>query len=222
MIADVDILVFQALQNLFDRFGWFGLLGLMVFENVTGMTPNDLVLIMAGWLLLAAHAEPQVMIFVGGFYTALAGTLGASLSYWLVRYGGRPLVEKALRWVRIDLRYLSIAEQQFQRWGPGLVLFGRVVPVVRIWVNIPAGLARMPYLKFFIFTFLGTYVWCTFFLGLGYTIGNQWQHIREQVGQYAPWLLAGFLAFFVIAILLRQVVLQRLRLPDVLAPAEDD
>jgi membrane protein DedA with SNARE-associated domain len=190
LIAELEALIVSLFQDLFNRFGWPGVAGLMAFENATGLTPSELFLGLAGWLLLANQGAPPTMILAGGLYTALGSTVGASLTYWLVRLGGRPLVERIIRRLRINPVYLAVVEQQLNRWGPGLVLFGRLIPGVRILVTIPAGLARMPFPRFLALTLAGTYIWCTSLIGAGFILGHEWQILRERVGDYAPMLLA--------------------------------
>ena len=151
----------------------------MAFENATSITPSEIILGLAGWMLLAARGAPPAQIFVGGLYAALGSAVGSSVTYWLVRLGGRPVVDRVARWFRLDPRHLARADAQFHRWGPALVLFGRMLPIVRVVVTIPAGLARMPFRQFFTYTFIGAYVWCTLLIGLGYAVGHEWPLISS-------------------------------------------
>jgi membrane protein DedA with SNARE-associated domain len=141
------------------------------------------------------------MIFIGGLYAAIGSTLGASITYWVARLGGRPLVDKLARWLRIDSAHIDRAENQFHRWGAGLVLVGRVMPGIRTLINIPAGLARMPFLTFFVATFIGAYIWCTLLIGAGYVLGHEWTLISHYLKQYFPYLLAGGLTVIAVYVL---------------------
>lgn len=190
MITELESRIIAALQALFDHLGWLGVAVVMAFENATGLTPSEVTLGLAGWMLLAAHDAPIFTIFVGALYAALGSTAGASATYWLARLGGRPAIDRAARWFRIHPRHITRAEEQFRRWGPGLVLFGRVLPGVRTAVTIPAGLAHMPFLQFAAFTFTGAYVWCALLIGAGYALGHEWLLIKDLVEQFAPWLFA--------------------------------
>ena len=211
MIAELETQIIAALQTMFDRFGWFGVAGLMGFENATGIMPSEIILGLAGWLLLAAKDSPFVMVFVGALYAALGSTAGASVTYWLARLGGRPVVDRAARRLRVDPCHITRAEAQFRRWGPGVVLFGRLVPGVRTWVTVPAGLARMSFLQFIAFTFVGAYVWCALLIGIGYELGHAWWRMREFVQQSAPWLLAALVALGCLGLTIRWLVVQRQR-----------
>ena len=194
--------ILSTLQSLYDSWGWFGVAALLIFENATGITPSEIILGLAGWMLISEHQLPVSMIFVGGLYAAIGSALGASIPYWVARLGGRPLVDKLARWARIDPAHITRAENQFQRWGTGLVLVGRVIPGIRTLISIPAGLARMPFLTFFVATFIGAYVWCTLLIGAGYALGHEWTLISQYLKQYFPYLLAGGLAMIAAYVLI--------------------
>lgn len=191
MITELETIILSAAQTIYDAWGWFGVAVLLTFENATGITPSEIILGLAGWMLISEHQLPISMIFIGGLYAAIGSTLGASITYWVARLGGRPLVDKLARWMRIDIANIVRAENQFHRWGAGLVLVGRVMPGIRTLINIPAGLARMPFLTFLVATFIGAYIWCTLLIGAGYVLGHEWTLISQYLKQYFPYLLAG-------------------------------
>jgi membrane protein DedA with SNARE-associated domain len=191
MITELETIILSAAQTIYDAWGWFGVAILLTFENATGITPSEIILGLAGWMLISEHQLPVSMIFIGGLYAAIGSTLGASITYWVARLGGRPLVDKFAHWIRIDSVHITRAENQFHRWGAGVVLVGRVMPGIRTLINIPAGLARMPFPTFLIATFIGAYVWCTLLIGAGYVLGHEWTLISHYLKQYFPYLLAG-------------------------------
>ncbi len=198
MITELETIILSAAQTIYDAWGWFGVAMLLAFENATGITPSEIILGLAGWMLISEHQLSPSMIPLGGLYAAIGSVLGASVAYWVARLGGRPLVDRLARWLRIDSAHIDRAENQFHRWGTGLVLVGRVMPGVRTLVSIPAGLARMPFATFFVATFIGAYVWCTLLIGAGYVLGHEWVLISAYVKQFFPYLLAG--GFVVLAV----------------------
>jgi membrane protein DedA with SNARE-associated domain len=189
LINELEAIILSSAQTVYDAWGWFGVVGLLIFENATGITPSEIILGLAGWMLIAEHQLPASIIPIGGFYAALGSVLGASITYWAARLGGRPLVDKLARWVRIKPSQISQAEQLFQRWGTGVVLAGRVIPGIRTLVSIPAGLARMSFPIFVSATFVGAYIWCTLLIGAGYLLGHEWPLISTYVKQAFPYLL---------------------------------
>jgi membrane protein DedA with SNARE-associated domain len=191
MIAEIEAYVLSAAQTVYDAWGWLGVAALLAFENATGITPSEIILGLAGWMLIFEHQLPPSMIFLGGLYAALGSVTGSSITYWAARLGGRPLVDKLTRWFRIDTAHIGRAEAQFHRWGAGIVLVGRLMPGIRTIINIPAGLARMPFAIFFVTTFIGAYVWCTLLLGAGYLLGHEWALISTYLKKFFPYLLVG-------------------------------
>jgi membrane protein DedA with SNARE-associated domain len=191
LITELETIILSTVQTIYDTWGWFGVAAMLIFENATGITPSEIILGLAGWMLIAEHQLPPSMIPLGGFYAAIGSVLGASIAYWVARLGGRPVIDKLARWLRIDPAHITSAEKQFQRWGTGLVLVGRVMPGIRTLISIPAGLARMPFLTFFLATFSGAYVWCTLIIGAGYVLGHEWSLVSAYLKQMLPFLLVG-------------------------------
>jgi membrane protein DedA with SNARE-associated domain len=201
MLNQLETLILGALQSIYDQFGWGGVFSMMIFENATGITPSEIVLSLAGWMLIEAHGEHSSLILLGGLYAGLGSAIGASVAYWVARLGGRPVVEKFARWFRIDLKHVETVDEHVRRWGVGLVLFGRMIPGVRTLVSIPAGLARIPFGTFFAATFAGAYVWCSLLIGAGYLLGHEWMLISHYLKTYFPYLMAGGLGVIALYVL---------------------
>jgi membrane protein DedA with SNARE-associated domain len=182
--------------------GEFGVGLLVALESIIPPIPSELVLAMAGYL--AGEGKFNVLL------VAVAATVGSVVGA-LFLYGlGRAIGEDRLkRWLDrvplVDLDDLEKADRWFERHGRWAVLIGRVVPVVRSLVSIPAGANRMPVGEFVGLTALGSGVWNALFVGLGYALGSQWQ----QVGRYSNWLNIGLYAVF--AVLIGTWVVKRLR-----------
>ena len=201
MFDQIEAAILGVLQSVYDQFGWAGVFSMMVFENATGITPSEIVLSLAGWMLIDAHGQHPSMILLGGLYAVLGSAIGASIAYWVARLGGRPMVEKFARWFRINLKHVETMDGHIRRWGLGLVLFGRVIPGVRTLVSIPAGLARIPFGAFFTATFAGAYIWCSLLIGAGYLLGHEWMLISQYLKAYFPYLMAGGLGVIALYVL---------------------
>jgi membrane protein DedA with SNARE-associated domain len=186
--------ILSALQSIFDQFGWFGVFGLMIFENATGITPAEVILAFAGWMLIERHGISPTFIPLAGVYAGLGSAIGASITYWVARIGGRPMIDRLAKFFRIDIYYIERVEDQVRKWGAGIVMVGRVLPGLRTLVSIPAGLVRIPFLKFFLATFVGAYTWCTLLIGAGYILGHEWMLISDYIKTHLPLVFAlGFL-----------------------------
>jgi membrane protein DedA with SNARE-associated domain len=166
---------------------------LVALESIVPPVPSELVLAMSGYL-----ASQGRVSLVGVVVAATLGAVvGALALYWLGHALG---VERLRRWLDrlplVDARDLDRAERWFQRFGNHAVFFGRMVPVVRSLVSIPAGAERMPLPRFVGLTAAGSGAWNALFVGLGYTLGEQWQDIE----QYARWFDLGILITFAVLI----------------------
>jgi membrane protein DedA with SNARE-associated domain len=128
MFDRLETAILSALQIIFDEFGWLGVFVLMIFENATGLSPSEVVLAFAGWMLIERHGIAPSFIFLAGVYAGFGSALGASITYWVARLGGRPVIEKFIKLFRINPSMIDQSEQHMQKWGIRLILFGRLVP----------------------------------------------------------------------------------------------
>jgi membrane protein DedA with SNARE-associated domain len=135
---------------------------------------------------------------IGSFIVmALAGTLGyfagALIGWWIGLRGGRPLLERRGRWLHLSPERLDRAERWFKRWGNFGVLVGRVTPIVRSFVSIPAGVFEMPLAPYALYTLVGSAVWAFVIAGVGYGLGSSYQRFNHgfRYAEYA--VVAGVL-----------------------------
>ena len=115
--------------------------------------------------------EPVLFVLVMGLIIAVNSAVTEVITYWLARIGGRTLVERFSRWLKIDMKHYDRAESMFGRWGVGLVMFGRILPGVRTLVSVPAGMTRMNFGLFFGASLSGAYLWNTLLVAVGYLLG---------------------------------------------------
>lgn len=115
--------------------------------------------------------QPVLFVLAMGLIIAVSSVSSEVITYWVARLGGRALVERFSRGLRVNLRHIDRAETMFVRWGVGLVMFGRILPGVRTLVSVPAGMTRMNFGLFFGASFGGAYVWNTLLVGVGYLLG---------------------------------------------------
>src|SRR5512144_928562 len=175
MLDSIEQTILSALQMIFDQFGWYGVFGLMIVENATGISPSEIILAFAGWMLIEHHDIQPAFILLAGFYAGLGSAIGASITYWAARIGGRPLVDRFTNLFHIDVKYIEQIENQCRKWGTGVVFVGRMIPGVRTLISIPAGMVRISFPKFFLASLAGAYIWCTILIGAGYMLGQEWQ-----------------------------------------------
>ena len=125
---------------------------------------------------------------------ALGCNLGSTIAYAIGRYGGRPLVERWGPYILISRSDLVAADRFFERYGGIAVLVGRLLPVIRTFIALPAGIARLPQLKFQIYTFIGSWPWCFVLAYIGYKLGQKWNTDPRlhAIFQRFDWLIIAF------------------------------
>jgi membrane protein DedA with SNARE-associated domain len=178
--------------------GYFGVLILMAIESACIPLPSEVIMPFAGYLVSIG----QLSLVGAATMGALGCNLGSTVAYYVAAKGGRAAF---LRWgdyVLVSAHELDRAEKFFARYGSATVFFGRLLPVIRTFIAFPAGLARMPMLKFQLYTFLGSWPWCFALAYIGYVLGTRWnsdETFRRMFHQFdaaiVVVLLAGFLWF---------------------------
>jgi membrane protein DedA with SNARE-associated domain len=150
----------------------------MAIESACIPLPSELIMPLAGWMLIKANGLGFEYVFLAAFCGALGNTLGSILAYYAGAKGGRPLVMKYGRYVLISHHDLDLADRFFQRWGMWAVFFARILPVVRTFVSLPAGISNMNIRRFIAFTFAGSLLWSFALASAGYVLGENWEDLR--------------------------------------------
>src|SRR5690606_15556095 len=119
---------------------------------------------------------------------AVGATIGAVLIYFISLKIGRIAIVKLGKYVFVSEEKIETAEKWFEKYGIYAVFLGRMAPGVRELISVPAGIARMPIVKFTIFTFLGSLVWSTVLVFSGYLLGNSWSELSDSLSDYFPLL----------------------------------
>src|SRR3954470_5031605 len=174
---------------------------------------SELVMLYAGALASGALAH-QLNVFGSeqsgfGAYVAisLAGAIGylcgALLGWAIGLYGGRPFLENHGRWFHLSHARLARAERWFQRWEDWAVFVGRITPVARSFVSIPAGVFRAPLGRYAVLTAIGSALWCFFFAGIGWALGSNWESFHHGF-RFADYAVAVVVAAVAAYLLIRR------------------
>jgi len=151
----------------------------MALETVVFPIPSEIVMPLAGWKLIADEGRGWYWIIPAGIFGAIGSTIGAIGIYYIAKVGGRPFLNKYGKWVLISRGDIDQAERFFERWGNWAIFFGRMVPLVRSLVSVPAGIVQMPIWQFTLYTFIGSFVWATGLAYGGYKLGENYEDIRN-------------------------------------------
>lgn len=153
-----------------SQLGYFGVVILMAIESACIPLPSEIVMPFAGYL-----ASLGKFSLVGAATMGAVGcNIGSTVAYFIAARGGRRAVERWGAYVLIRPAELAQTERFFARYGAQAVFVGRLLPVVRTFIAFPAGLARMPMLRFQVYTFLGSWPWCLALAYVGYVLGKRW------------------------------------------------
>jgi membrane protein DedA with SNARE-associated domain len=189
----------QWVLDVIGALGYLGLALLLIAENLFPPIPSEVVLPLAGFLV--GRGELNLW---GALIAATFGSVaGAVVLYGLGRWGGRRLVLRYGKWLRVDEEGLRRAEGWFGRYGDWIVLVARVVPVARSIVSVPAGTAKMPLPRFVVLTTVGSAAWNGFLIGAGVALGANWRVVQNWVGSYSEGVLVFGTAAVALFLLLR-------------------
>jgi membrane protein DedA with SNARE-associated domain len=184
-------------QDVLSGGGLAVLFALVLAENLFPPIPSEVILPLAGFLV--SNGE---MSFAEAVLASSAGsTAGALVLYALGRYGGRPLLLRHGRRLRLSDEGLDRADAWFDRHGGKVVFFGRMVPGVRSVVSVPAGMSEMPLLTFSALTLAGAAIWNSALIGAGWGLGDNWERVTTAIESANLFLIAGavvLVAIFVI------------------------
>lgn len=150
--------------------GYGGVTLLMAIESACIPLPSEIIMPFAGYLVHTGRLS-LIGVAVAG---AIGCNLGSAVAYWIGAAGGRPFIVRWGRFVLLNQHDVDRAERFFARFGGLTVFVGRLLPIVRTFIALPAGIARMPQVRFHVYTFLGSLPWCYLLAYVGMKLGEEW------------------------------------------------
>jgi membrane protein DedA with SNARE-associated domain len=172
--------------------GYLAVFVLMVLESACVPIPSEITMLFGGALASPGFAGEgrELSLFWVGMAGTIGNVVGSWIAYWAGAIGGRPLVDRFGRYLLIRPHEVDRAHDWFDRYGDAAVFFSRLLPVVRTFISLPAGVVRMPFGRFTLYTVLGCLPWTFALAWLGYVLGARWETV-ERVLQPISWLVAG-------------------------------
>jgi membrane protein DedA with SNARE-associated domain len=201
VLASILSEITNAVTSVIGDYGLYAVFWLMLIDAVLPAA-SEVVMVYGGAVAAGAFANQDVTFFgrtiEEGFPAyvaiALAGTVGytiGAIGGWAIGlYGGRPYLERHGRWLHLDEEKLDRAERWFERWEDWAVFLGRLTPVIRSFVSIPAGVLEAPFVRYTVLTFAGSAIWCFAFAGAGYIAGENWEDFHHAF-RYADYVVAA-------------------------------
>jgi membrane protein DedA with SNARE-associated domain len=171
--------ILDFVRNAYNTLGWPGVFVLMTIESACIPLPSEVIMPLAGWMLIADKGLGWEYILLAGFVGALGNVAGSGIAYWAGATFGRGFLERYGKYFLITRDDMSKTDSWFQKYGDATAFFSRLMPGIRTFVSLPAGIARMDLKRFFSFSFLGALPWSIGLAWGGYLLGQNWDKIRE-------------------------------------------
>ncbi|HUT96331.1 MAG TPA: DedA family protein [Candidatus Paceibacterota bacterium] len=184
MITDVLTWLAALVIKVISVSGYLGITGLMTLESACIPIPSEVIMPFAGYLASTGKFSVFCIIILG----AIGNLIGSIIAYVIGLYGGRRLVEKYGKYILINKEELDRADNFFHKYGNLSVFFSRLLPIIRTFISLPAGIAKMPFGKFSLYTFIGSLFWSAILTYIGVFLGNKWQ-IIEVYFRKIDWLI---------------------------------
>lgn len=190
MLAALEQVVIPFLEGLYGQMGYLGVAIAMAIESACIPLPSEIIMPMAGWMVYRGVFD----LWIVAIFATVGNTAGSTVAYWVGRLGGRPIIERYGRYILISAHDLEVADRWFGKYGEAAVFFGRLLPVIRTFISFPAGVARMNFGKFLIYSTLGAFPWVLALAYLGKMMGDHWIQVREVLHNLDYPILAVLLA----------------------------
>lgn len=190
MVTRLLTLVSQLILGVISAGGYAGIVLLMAIESACIPLPSEIIMPFSGYLAGQGRFSLWGVAVAG----AVGCNLGSMVAYAVGAYGGRPVLERYGRYLLLTRGDLAWADGWFARYGEATVFFSRLLPVIRTFIALPAGIARMDFLRFNVYTFLGSLPWCLGLAWLGLKLGEHWEETIRPVFQKFDLLIGLLLA----------------------------
>lgn len=192
-------LLVHAVTNFISAWGYGGVALLMFFESANIPIPSEAIMPFAGFVASRGALSLLGVAIIG----ALGNWAGSSFSWWIGRQYGKLFVQRFGKYVLLNERHLEQSEKWFAQYGEASVFFGRLLPVVRTFISLPAGFAKMNYWRFSLYTILGAFPFCYLLAWLGFRLGEHWEDLHRYF-RYLDILIVLIIIAAVIGMIMRR------------------
>ena len=164
----------QFVVNMISSLGYAGVFFAMAIESACIPLPSEIILPFTGYMVFSGHFE----FWQATIAATLGNLFGGLIAYYVGVWGGRPFLQRYGRYLFINERELAWTERLFERHGEMTVFVGRILPIVRTFISLPAGIARMNPLKMATYTTIGAFIWCALLIFVGQKLGENWDSLK--------------------------------------------
>jgi len=190
LLAPVSAFILSVISS----WGYAGVVACMTIESACIPLPSEIIMPFSGYLTTTGRFTLWAVAFAG----AIGNVFGSWIGYWMGSVGGRPLAERLSRWRLVRVEEYDRADRWLRRHGLKVAFWTRLLPIVRTFISFPAGAARVPFARFTLYTFLGSYVWAFALAWIGAAFGEHWESIRGVWRGFDVVVLLALLALFLL------------------------
>jgi membrane protein DedA with SNARE-associated domain len=174
-----------------------GIVGLMALESACVPVPSEIVMPFGGALAYGLPDYPQLDIWLVGLAGTIGCLLGSLMAYYIGSHVGRPALLKYGKYLLLSKNSLERTEEFFEKRGDITVFVSRLLPVIRTFISLPAGIARMDVKKFAVYTFAGSLPWCYALTYVGYWLGPNWEDVIHAFRGFDIIVIIGLVIFII-------------------------
>lgn len=174
MITDLLLAITNFITSTIGQLGYLGVALLMAIESASVPLPSEIIMPFSGFLVESGRFTLFGLALAG----AVGSVIGSILTYALGYFGGRPLIVKYGRYILLSEHDLHLTEKFFQKFGSISTFIGRILPIVRTFISIPAGIGKVSIGPFIFYTFIGSFIWSYFLAWLGMRLGENWRSLE--------------------------------------------
>ncbi|HEX9916914.1 MAG TPA: DedA family protein [candidate division Zixibacteria bacterium] len=174
MIETILAPIAQWIIHLISYAGYWGIILAMTIESACIPLPSEIIMPFSGYLVTTGRFNLWMVSLAG----ALGCLVGSTVAYWVGVWGGRPFLSRYGKYILISHKDLDTADRWFSKYGDWAIFFSRLLPIIRTFISLPAGIARMNFTRFAIYTFVGSLPWCFALAYIGKILGENWDKIK--------------------------------------------
>jgi membrane protein DedA with SNARE-associated domain len=198
LIASLTDPIVQAAVDVVDAMGLAGVFILMLLESACIPVPSEATMLFAGFNV----SNGEYSLFAATAAGVLGNLVGSWIAYWIGYFGRVDILEKHARKLHIKKSHLEWADRWFERHGDATVFFTRMLPIIRTFISLPAGVARMPFWRFTVFTLLGCIPWVLLLTFIGKEAGDNWESWKNSL-HYVDYAVAAAIVFGIVWLVVR-------------------
>lgn len=209
LVCGENLVLFEFLTvyitDFISQIGYAGIILLMTLESACMPVPSEIVMTFSGF----AAQRGELNFWLVGLAGAIGCLAGSVLSYYVGYYGGRPILEKYGKYILIKKHELDMADTWFEKYGYKAVFIARLLPIIRTFISLPAGIARMDFKRFALYSFIGSLPWCFVLAYAGVILGNNWQALEHYWIYFDIAIIVGvvlFIAYTVYTLFIKKKV----------------